>query len=233
MQLLFFKYLVVLMISLLFGTSCYGQKSILIQPELFYRRPLWNNNMVYIRNVHGTNFGFGMNMLIKDQKHLIQLGYSNYNEGFRDIVRDEWKAFENFDTVNFQSKLNAWNINCGLNIYNKKLNIFITTGFLFSHWNRTIIEAYGPKNKHMFDTINKESNFRTGVWLSNGLCINYPIKRFELSTRFYSDVLFRSYWGNTRYLDALEPYPKASFGVSFGISYILSKNNHEIVYTHK
>lgn len=186
------------------------------------RTPLWLNNMEYTRNAFGKNNGIGLQAGIGLGKHYVKAGICKYHEGFRDVVRDEWRTFENYDTIVYRSNFNSVNFSAGLNILNKKVKFYWEPGLIFSRWNETHITAFGPKGKTVYDTLRRiEDNFRTGLWFRNGFSITTEFERLVLSAQIFGDIVFQQHWKPAQYKNAIEPYPNAAIGCAIQVGYII------------
>lgn len=188
------------------------------------RTPLWIGNMEYTRAKNGNNLGFGVEAFYKRGKHYYCGGIINSNESFRDVVRDEWRSWETFDTIDYKSKILFVNMSYGLYVVQKVIALSVEPGIVFGKWNNTIISAFGPKGKVVHDTLNRsQGKLQTGVWLRNGYSFQYNKRRIRFSVNIYNDILIRKYWKREIFLDALEPYPTAAIGAILKVGYILFK----------
>lgn len=205
---------------LMFSTSAEAQLRFSISPSLDYKYPLFINNLEYIRKSSGSNLGLGLGLKLEDNRKYLFVDFVNQREQYRDVVKEEWKAFENIDTIQYKTEFNNVNIGLGLVMLNKRIKVYYESGVILSHWKRTNIVAYAPRNVQQYDTISgKEASLNLGIWLRNGLSVVCDIKRFAVIVNANTNVLVQPYWSVPTYMYSIEPYTRASLGLELRLLY--------------
>ncbi|MBL7812219.1 MAG: hypothetical protein JNL57_08350 [Bacteroidetes bacterium] len=199
-----------------------SQLNVALQLDYDLQRQLRNDNMEYLRKIQGKNHALGFSARFALPKSYLLLGWSYVHEGYMDVVRDDWRSFEYFDTVKYQIKRNAFKVGMGNMLMDRKVKIYMENALILGKWGTAYIDAFGPNGKRDKDTLSGSNKiFRTGIGLRSGINVTYPYGRLNFTVGVFSEVLLRSYWKNTTYVDALEPYPRGAYGFNFRIGYNL------------
>lgn len=205
--------------------STQAQFRLSISPSLNYRLPLFTNSMEYKRNSEGSNIGLGLGLKMENKTKYLILDLASQKEQYIDIVKDEWKPFENLDTIRYSTLFRNVNFGVGLNIIDKKIKIYYESGVVLSNWLRSYAIGYGPKNKKIYDTIiGKDENMKMGMWLRNGIAIQHDLKRFGFILKAYTDVMLRPYWKLPKFINSIEPYTRAAVGFELKLAYNIYQN---------
>ncbi|MCC7297160.1 MAG: hypothetical protein IT244_02405 [Bacteroidia bacterium] len=173
-----------------------------------------------------SNLGIGFGLKIEKVNKYLTIDFVSQKEQYIDVVKDEWRAFENLDTIRYSTSFNNLNIGLGLMIINKKIKLYYEPGIVLSQWKRTNVVAYAPRNVQQYDTIiGKDANLNKGLWLRNGLSIEYNINRFAVIINANTNVLIRPYWNVPTYMYSIEPYTRSSLGLELRLIYKIYQCN--------
>jgi hypothetical protein len=196
-----------------------GQTGIVFGTNYDLRHTLWSDNVEYIRGPYGSNAGMGGSMIFFKDKVGIKLSYNAYREEFRDVVKEEARFFEYFDTITYKTRLRYMGLGVTLNILNKKFTLNYEGDAIRSHWQQTNTVGFAPNKKVNESFTGNEKQFKPGIIFRNGLKMGYSIGNFEISGSVFTDVLLRRYWNHSTYMGAIEPYPRGAIGGNLGLAY--------------
>ena len=216
------KPIVLIFITLQYIEVLHAQTNIVFGPNFDVRHTLWSDNLEYIRNPYGSNTGMGGHLIISKDKIGLKLSYNAYKEEYRDIVKEDVRFFEYFDTITYKTRLRYMGLGISLNIINKRFTLHYEGDVMRSQWQKTDVVGFAPNKKVIESFTGKEKQFKPGLHFRNGLKMGYTMGKFELTSTIFTDVLLRRYWNHNNYMGSIEPYPRAAMGGSVGLGYKIS-----------
>lgn len=208
------------------STSSMAQSKLRFGFDIDQRYSLWVDNLEYIRKPFGANHGLGGHVALCTESIGFKLSYMSYNEGFRDVVKDDVRFFEYFDTVTAVNKLRYAGLGIIFPLIKRKLTIDYEGEFFLSKWKYSTITGYAPNKVVKESFTGSEKQFKNGVVLRNGLRMGYVFNSIVISGSIFTDILLKRYWSENVYISPLEPYPRAAIGGRFSISFIFNRHHH-------
>lgn len=207
----------------LYNVNLKSQNQIKLQINGGLRHTQWLDNNEYIRRPFGPNTGYGLKAIYQMKKVGFSLAHFNYNERFRDVVKDDVRFYEYFDTITYHTQFKYTGIGLLLNIIDENVQLSYECNVFRSIWKKTDMYFYGPRGKVEYIDFNaKAQGLKPGIVLRNGINIGYKMKRFEIGATLFTDVLLKPYWDYKIWKFQLEPYSRAALGIQVGFGYNLT-----------